>query len=261
LNISNQTLIGLLIVTLLLVGAAVGLTVAGSSDPPPVPKVEPRSAQLSVLPKVTRVGDQKIDPNGPLLVEIDKETDAPSATLECGAVGQTGEPAMYKSEHRAYKGRLGINSLPFGDCSLRLAGTEVAFSPVYPGDRLKCHAEGTATVCSGGIATEKAGLVTVRSAVGGQLFVDGEDQGALPVEKLKMNVGNRALRVRLADGREMGWNLDVNPAEFIDVEFPDPTATKPTTLAPTPAPAPAAPSEPAPDVVPPPPPEPATAQP
>ncbi len=229
-NISNQTLTALLLVTLLLVGAAVALTFAGGSEPPSVPEVETRSVQISVLPKVTRIGDQKIDPNGPLLVEIDKGTDAPSATLECGATGQTpsGESAAYKSEHRAYKGRLGIASLPFGSCGLRLAGTEQAFSPVYPGDRLKCRAEGVRTVCTGGIATEKAGIVSVHSEIGGQLFVDGQDSGPLPVEKLKMNVGNRGLIVRLADGQEMQWTLNVNPGEQLVVEFPDPgTSQKP----------------------------------
>jgi hypothetical protein len=135
---------------------------------------------------------------------------------------------MYKSERPFVDGGMSFESIPIGDCTVKLSGTDVAYGPVYPGDTLECRAHERKTMCDGGIASDKAGTVTVRSAAAGRLFVDGEDMGPLPLEALRMKVGKRELVVRLDDGRKMTWKLVVQPDELIEVDFPAPPGTAAT---------------------------------
>jgi hypothetical protein len=219
LDISNRSLILLLVITLVLVGAAaaltVGMSLGGSTIEPPPPVV----VQATVQPNVVRSGGKKIDVEGPLVVEVDKSLASPpaSALLTCD---------MYKSERPFWEGGMGFPSIPFGNCTVLFSGTSVPYGPVFPGDRLVCSVAETKTVCTGGIAADKAGTLSVSSALPGTLEIDGEDLGALPLSNLKVKVGKRALVVHVTDGRTLSWALNVQPEEQIDVSFPDPT--KPT---------------------------------
>lgn len=228
-DISNRSLVLLLILTLMLVGAAAALTVGltySTAPPPPDVVATVASDEIRVVPEVIRRGGQKIDPKGPLIVEVAKGTIAPSALLVCD---------MYKSERPFYQGGMGFETIPFGDCSVKLSGTDHAYSPVYPGDRLICATVDRKTECTGGIAAEKAGVVTIQAAVDGILWVDDEELGPLPLEAQRLKVGRRDLVLKFSDGRYMKWALVVQPEEEIDVYFPwpgDDKAGAATTAAP-----------------------------
>jgi hypothetical protein len=212
LNISNRSLVLLLIVTLILVGGAAALTVTLSMKDAAGAPVVVASADVQVVPEVVRKEGKPIDPKGPLLVAVPKGQKYDSATLKCD---------MFVAERPFYEGGMAFESIPFGDCQVLLVGSTKGYGPVYPGDRLECTVTDGTTTCSGGIAADKAGTVTITSVAGGTLTVDGKDEGALPAE-VKLRVGKRAVVVTLPDGRKMSWNLVVQPEEVISVAFPAP---------------------------------------
>lgn len=214
-NISNRSLVFLVALTVFLVVGAGALTVVGPFGHAPRGATTLASPTAAVLPIVKRHGGRQVAPKGPLTVELHGAGSFASVLLTCD---------MYKSERPIAAGKALFESIPLGDCSLRLNGTEAAFSPVYPGDSLKCAAEDAKTVCTGGIATEKAGSVSVASALPGRLEIDLESKGALPKNDLRLRVGTRALAVHLDDGRTLNWKLVVQPEERIEVTFPDPGA-------------------------------------
>lgn len=211
-NISNRSLVLLLVVTLILVGGAAALTVTLSMKDAASAPVVSASTDVQAVPEVVRKGGKPIDPKGPLLVAVPKNQKYDSATLKCD---------MFVAERPFYEGGMAFESIPFGDCQVLLVGSTKGYGPVYPGDRLECSVTDGTTSCTGGIAAEKAGTVTITSVAGGSLSVDGKDEGALPAE-VKLRVGKRALVVTLPDGRKMTWNLVVQPEEVISVAFPAP---------------------------------------
>jgi len=201
-------------VTLALVAGAAVLTfgppIGGSSS-----GVEVEVTDLHVQPEVVRRGGRKVQGEGPLTVLVERRANFETALLECD---------MYKSERPLMGERVVFPTIPFGECSILLVGTEIPYAPVYPGDRLTCVGVDGQTQCTGGIAAQRAAEVSVRSALPGRLDVDGDPFGALPLENLRLKVGERNLVVRLDDGRSLRWKLIVNPEETIDIYFPDPNA-------------------------------------
>lgn len=211
-DISNRSIALLLVVTLLLVAGAAALTFGppiGTSPPAPVAK----EMDLHLKPEVVRRGGRKVAGEGPLTVQVERHTSYETALLECD---------MYKSERPLDSGRVVFPTIPFGECSILLVGTEIPYAPVYPGDRLTCVGVDGQTQCTGGVAARRAAQVSVRAALPGRLDVDGDPYGALPLENLRMKVGERNLVVRLDDGRTLRWKLVVQPEETIDLYFPDP---------------------------------------
>jgi hypothetical protein len=242
-DISNRSLAILLAITVLLIVGAGALTMRGTLAPllGITQGEKPPEKPPSLLPLVTRDGGKDLHPEGPLVLTLVKGQQAPTATLACGR--QPGKDvrvasdmeargaAPYRSERPFYQGKLGWDSVPDGDCSVKLAGTETAYGPVFPGDELECEADQKkATRCTGGLAAAHSGIVAVASALPGSLEVDGDDFGHLPLPSLKLRVGKRALVVHLDDGRTLEWTLGVQPDERISVSFPSPDA--PVTAAP-----------------------------
>jgi hypothetical protein len=215
-DISNRSLVILLGITIVLIGGAAALTMRSAIAPLFATNTEkPPEKPPALLPLVTRDGGKELHPDGPLIVTLAHGKSAPTAMLTC---------VVYKSERPFYQGKLGWDSVPDGDCSVRLSGSETAYGPVFPGDDLECEVDGKRTRCTGGMAAEHAGVVSVASALPGSLEVDGDDFGHLPLTQLKLRVGKRSLIVHLDDGRPLEWTLDVQPDERISVSFPSPDA-------------------------------------
>lgn len=242
-DISNRSLVLLLVITVFLVVAAALLTFGSQLAKHAPAVVTPSVVDLNVEPEVHRSGGTRIKPEGPLTVELEPGVDAQSATIQCD---------MYKAERPLIDGGFGFESIPFGNCEITLSGATSAYGPVFPGDELKCLITDGHTACTGGAASDLAGTVSVKSELPGYLQVDGDTIGALPVDDLKMKVGKRQLAVLLNDGRTIRWTLSVQPQETIKLMFPSPDA--PGTVPAPPAVPPQAPAPaPMPDPVAPPP--------
>lgn len=219
-NISNRSLVLLLVVTVVLVAAAAAITLKTAPKPLVVEDVAPGVQEMDVLPEVHRSGGLQPDTvlsTGPLTAKVDAATDTRSATLSCGD--------MLRAERPVFEGGVAFEGVPFGNCTLVLNGAATAYGPVYPGDELECTVIDGRTSCTGGLAIAKAGTVSFKSTLPGQLLIDGESKGPLPVEAVKVPVGTRVVAVHLDDGRTMKWNLVVQPDEVIKVLFPDPKPT------------------------------------
>lgn len=236
-EISNRSLIILLLVTVVLVVGAAVLTFgsklrAAVEGPPPLP-----SSQVDVLPEVHRSGGTHIEAYGPATVTLGPDVDTRSAQIQC---------AMYKAERPIVEEKSGargfaFEAIPFGtssgDCFLTLSGATSPYGPVFPGDALTCVITDGKTICTGGLAETKAATVSVKSTLPGVLQIDGDAMGALPLEALRVKVGVRELAVLLNDGRSMKWQLTVQPDEIIKILFPDPGGLPATPPAPVPPPA------------------------
>lgn len=213
-NISNRNIVVLAIVTLMLVIGAIALSLA--PEPAAQPQAQaPRQLDFHFRPEVVRRGGRKVETEGPLVVRVERSGDYESAMLVCD---------LYKSERPFDSGRVVFPTIPFGECSVRLIGTEIPYAPVYPGDTLNCVGIDGQTQCTGGVAARKAAQVSVRSELPGSLELDGDPFGPLPLENLRMKVGERHLAVRLDDGRTLRWKLVVKPEEVIEVYFGSPDA-------------------------------------
>lgn len=222
-EISTRAMVAMLVATIALVVAAVALTVASQGPGPMAVEARPDRHVLDVLPSVTRAGGRDIEAGGPLVVRGHART----ALLVC-------EP--FKSERMLTSGAVVFPSVPLGDCSLRLDGTRAAYSPVFPGDDLKCTATDGATACTGGLAASKAARVTVTSDLPGVLFVDEVEVGPLPQADLRLKIGTRALRIGVDGDRWMSWKLSLKPEETVAVHFPVPDGLSIDGLVPPPAP-------------------------
>lgn len=232
-DISNRSLVLLLIITVFLVVAAAALTFGAQLAKHAPVSVLPTVVDLTVEPEVHRAGGTKILSQGPLTVELEPGVDARSAMIQCD---------MYKAERPVINGGFGFESIPFGNCEITLSGATTAYGPVFPGDELKCLITDGRTACTGGAASDLAGTVSIKSELPGFLQIDGDTIGPLPVEGLKMKVGKRQIAVLLEDGRTIRWTLTVQPQETIKLMFPSPDAVGSVpSVAPVPVPAPAPP--------------------
>jgi hypothetical protein len=221
-DVSNRSLLLLLGITVLLVSGAAFLTLRSriQVEEPPAP-TGPTS--VKILPDVSRQGGRDLHPTGVLIVTLEEGQSARSATLECPAI---------KSERPFFEMKLGWDSVPDANCTLRLDGTEAAFGPVYPSDELLCHADANRTVCTGGVASTHMAVMAVTSKLPGTLEVDGDDVGQLPLADISLRPGMRSLVVHLDDGRAMEWTLGVKPDEHVTVNFPSPDAERTAPAAP-----------------------------
>lgn len=214
-DISNRALVILLAVTLVLVVASAALTLGGRGRSEQ-PLTHANRTDLRIMPVVTRAGggtpEQSIDP---LVVTRAEGTLESSATLTC---------TLVQTERAFVEDEVYWEQVPSdGACKVKL-GAKTPYGPVFRGDRLTCHVEGEATVCTGGLATMGAAFVSIASALPGTLEVDGKDFGPLPVDRIQLEVGKRELVVHLSDGRTLRWTLNVQPNEQIGVAFPSPDA-------------------------------------
>lgn len=217
LQVTNRELIILATAAFVVAACAVLMTV--SATPNRTVQVQATTDTLAVMPRVTRTGGALIDPQGPLTVRATGKV-PPSVLLTCD---------MFKAQRMFVGNRAYFSSLPLGDCAVALEGTR-PWQPVYPGDDLRCRIDDDATVCTGGLATSRAGRMSVESAVPAVLWVDQERVGPLPVRDRKVPVGRRALKLEYSDGRFARYSLVVDPDQVVDVVFPVPPGLDPSTL-------------------------------
>lgn len=217
-EVSNRSLVLLLGVTLALLAGAIVLSIDLSTlDDGPL---QPGPDVLQLMPEVRRSGAVVLDHEGPLLVNVRVDDGQPAPTtalLQCES---------YKSERPVDPARslVWYTSVPIGNCTLRLFESDAPYGPVYPGDELECRSLNGFTDCTGGQALEHAGVLSVTSATGGALALDGVELGPVPVSGIDAPVGRHVVEVTLDDGRVLMWNLIVHPDEEIHMRFPDPDA-------------------------------------
>jgi len=208
--VSNRDLVVMATAAFVVAACAVLMTV--NAVPDRVREEHAPTDVVAVVPNVAREGGAPIDPQGPLTVRA-IGTPPDSVLLTCD---------MFKAQ-RGFEGHLAwFSSLPVGDCALSF-GNARPWSPVYPGDSLACQVRDGSTECTGGLATSRAGRVSVTSATPADLYVDGALVGPLPARDLALRVGTRALRLAYADGRSARYALIIEPDQRIRVTFPSPS--------------------------------------
>ncbi len=208
-DLPNRTLVLFAILTAALVALAVIVTF-GVGQPPVEVQTGPPS--VAIIPTVVRTGGTAVDPRGPLSVRRSSGR-ASTATLACDT---------FKSQRPFENGVAVFPSVPLGECSITLDGTEHEYEPVFPGDQLSCGPDGFTTECTGGLAASRAARVTVTSDLEGVVEVDGDQLGAIPVFGAPMKIGRREVRVIFPSGEATSWSLVVLPDQNIRVHFPDP---------------------------------------
>ena len=206
-QLSNRALLLFALFAAILAGTALWLEygarppVALAIDAPPPP----------LIPTVRREGGREVAPSGPLRVRLEGGR-ASSATLSCDGV--------FRSQRPFERGAVAFPTIPLGQCSVMLQGTDVPYEPVYPGDQLACRNQDGITACSGGLAVSYAARVSIGSETAGEVYVDGEDAGRLPVSDHPVRVGKRLVVARFDDGTTASWTLVVSPDETIHMHFP-----------------------------------------
>ena len=175
-----------------------------------------------IIPIVTRSGGRIVAPTGPLRISIRRGRVA-TATLSCGS--------MFRSQRSVQNGGIVFPTIPLGQCSVLLEGADIAYEPIFPGDRLSCWEDRGTTHCTGGIAASYAARVTVTADAPGALYIDGEFLGALPVENSPVRVGRRLVVVDFQHGPIANWTLTVSPDEQIEMRFPsEPVEVEPLAI-------------------------------
>lgn len=221
-DVSNRSLALGAVAAFVLAACAVLMTVVAAPVDMELPATP--TDRVAVVPEVLRDGGAEIDASGPLAVQVERGTDTQSVLLTCG---------QYKAERPVEAGLVVFPSLPIGDCELRIAGTDASYGPVFPGDRVRCGAQGRITTCTGGLAHSQAGSLTVTSVAAATVSLDGAELGEAPVEAIEARVGGRRVRLDYPDGRYAEWSLVVAPDQEITVHFPRPpageTPAEPTT--------------------------------
>lgn len=210
--LSNRSLGLLAVVTALLVVAAVLLELdipthtAGATMAPPPP---------TILPTVEREGGRALSTHGPVRV---RATGVEHATVRCGG--------SYRDQRAFERGRTAFPNIPSGDCTLELDGAEVAWSPVLPGDDLRCHLEDDLTLCTGGAAHRHAARVDIETDGPAEVWIDGRKIGEAPLTDHALPFGVRELLVDFeAPGPVATWSLSLKPEERVRVHFDAPQPT------------------------------------
>lgn len=208
-QISNTTLLFLVAV---LVGVAAWIAVGKNESPPPFATDSEGTGARPVIPDITRRGGTELtfDPTAPITVRF-KGRAPERVTLRCG---------RFSAQERVRGGSVSFSPVPPDGCALNLADGGRPFSPAFPGDRLTCSRDGDRTLCTGGVAQRQAGHVTVRAGATGELVVDGDPKGTLPLENLRLTPGRHQLLLDLGEDKTVQWSLVVGAEESVDIYFP-----------------------------------------
>jgi hypothetical protein len=213
-KISNQSLVALLIAAVALIGVAVWLVLR----PPPAPtaaEVAPEETILDVPPTVYRRSQSTFDPSGPVVVHAEEGR---LIALECDRM---------RMEREITGGVATFETVPTKTgCSLHFVTNElddpfIPFSPILPGDDVMCRVDAKAVVCDGSLASLHAGTIRAWSPGEGELKIDGELVGPVPIDNHRLPVGKHKLEFTGKRARS-SWTLTVRPDESIDIMFHSP---------------------------------------
>jgi hypothetical protein len=210
--LSNRALIIAAAVTIALTALAFWLWVRGVS-PPPVRTLVTDDALVEVPPEVYRVGGSSFAPKGPTTVTA---AEGLSVRLDCDG---------YKLQRPAVDGKAVFPEIPAPGCSLFLGPDDpTPFRPIFPGDDVRCSldADGAVVWCEGSLAAKHAATVVAWSWGKGEVLVNGQSVGQVPVEGLRLPIGRHTIEFDGERARSR-WPLTVKADEQIEVFFHAPT--------------------------------------
>ncbi|MBT3221719.1 MAG: hypothetical protein HN348_21790 [Proteobacteria bacterium] len=213
-NITNRSIAILLFVALALGSAGALFSIHKFGENTGLPKLhQPEPQVVFVIPEIKRKANSTSGAraDGPLLVRIDHTTKAKTATLTCG---------VYKAQRRFENRQVEFPNVPSADCQLKLEGSLYRYSPILPGDILRCSEKSGETRCVGSGLDSQTGTLAIGSDVIANAYIDDKLIGPLPVKDHKVKVGPHTIEVRLKSGAEVHWTLVVNGMEDINMFFP-----------------------------------------
>ncbi len=215
-QISNQALIALLAVTVVLVGAAAFLVLRPS---PPVAGAESEARVETIVelpPEVYRTGQTDFEPEGPVRIRAAEDT---HLRMDCDG--------LRMDRTIGAEGVAVFDPVPTVGCALEiLVDNQPAgepFDPVLPGDDIGCSldAEAGRVICEDSLAEKHGATVLAWSWGEGRVTVDGVDVGPVPVENLRLPVGRHRIEFQGERARS-AWSLTVQPDERIEIFFHSP---------------------------------------
>lgn len=216
-QISNRSLLLILVAAVALVGAALWLALRPKAPPTQVAENDVMDdVILDEPPDVNRSGGIEWKPEGPVEVFSAENT---LVKLECDGL---------RKERRIREGKATFDSIPPAGCDLMLhpdgeeeAPKVVPFYPLLPGDVVTCRVERKEIACDGSLAEKHAATMVAWSQGPGMVKVDGEEIGPVPIEDYKLPVGRH--RIEFVGRRaRSSWTLTVSPDEFIEILFHSP---------------------------------------
>lgn len=215
-NVSNRSLILMLVIAAVLSSAAAWLSLRPKPpEPDPIELARELNPPPPIKPIIDRTGAGELPLQGTIEVTVRNAGPEMAVTLECD---------RHKARQRFAEGPTVVfPDIPTTDCSVQLTGTETPWSLAFPGDTLTCRSERGSTTCDGGLATERPATVSIESQRPATLSMDGEEVGELPRRDLVVPVGQHELVLTYADVEPVTWSLQVFPDETVSVFFPDPS--------------------------------------
>ena len=209
--LSNRSLAIAAIVTILLTALAFWLWLRDAR--PDRTAASPDEGPVEIPPEVYRSGGSTFSPRGPTVVAGE---DGLSVRLDCDG---------YKMQRTIVNGRATFTDVPSPGCMLTLGdGDPRPFQPIFPGDDVRCalDAEGAVVWCSGSLAEKHAGNIVAWSWGKGQVFINGELAGEVPIENVRLPVGRHTIEF-IGEKARSRWPLTVKADERIEIFFHAPT--------------------------------------
>lgn len=211
-DITNRSIAILLFVALALGSAGALFSIHRFGENAQAPQITNAGPHVVfVIPEITRTQGTGPRADGPLLVRIDHTTRAKTATLTCG---------VYKAQRRFENRQVEFPSVPTSDCQLKLEGSLYRYSPILPGDILRCSEKSGETRCVGSGLDSQIGTLSIRTDVIATVDIDDKPLGQLPIENHKVRAGAHTLVVNIEGGATVHWTLVVNGMEEINMFFP-----------------------------------------
>lgn len=209
---NKHAMTALLVVTILLVLAAIGVVFG-------LPLLQPErieAAQDDVMeapPELYRHGGTDLNPSGPVTVYAKEGL---VASMNCDGL---------KLQRTIREGRATFQEIPPIACELSLGkGSPTPFTPIYRGDEVQCalDAEETMVWCTNSLAEKNAANVVFWSWGKGEVWLNGELVGEVPVENLKVPVGSHMIEFR-GEKAHSRSPLTTRAGEHIEVFFHSPS--------------------------------------
>jgi len=223
-QISNRSLLLLLVAAVALVSAAVWLTLRPPAPPSEMTEEEVRATVVDEPPDVKRSGGSDWKPQGPVTVTA---AEGSLVKLDCDGL---------RKERRVSEGVASFDQIPPAGCYLSLVPPQdddspaptdeqdklIPFYPLLPGDNVTCRREKVDVACDGSLAQAHAATLVAWSQGPGVVKLDGEEIGEVPIEDYKVPVGQYRLQFEGERARSSS-TLTVRPDEFIEILFHSPT--------------------------------------
>lgn len=209
---TNRSLAALLAVTVLLI---IGAAVVNFGLPAMVPptQVEQADDLLDVPPEIYRHGGKEFTPTGP--VRVSGQDDL-LVSLDCDG---------FKLQRTIRGGSTTFEEIPPISCGLKLGrGDPAPFTPTFRGDDVRCalDEEETMVWCDNTLASQRAATVVAWSWGKGEVWLNGERVGSVPVENLRVPIGSHVIEFRGEKARSRS-PLTVGADEHIEVFFHSPS--------------------------------------